>query len=155
MNIGFDVDGVVAKSFLRLDKLLGHHEKIWNKLLLTPLGRFLYRNLRRPDKEVKRLMYCLKAQGYQIIIATYAFRGNKKVVLEWLKRHEIPCDTVFLPKEGESPLEFKVRVVLEGGCDYFVEDQFSLARGIALRDPEVQVIYYRKREDLNPLFCKK
>lgn len=151
MNIGFDVDGVIAKGILKLDKLLRHQEKIWNRLLLNPLGKFLYRNFRRPDKEVKKLMYCLKAQGHQIIIATYAFRGNEKVVLEWLKRHEIPCDKVFLSREGETPLEFKVRVILEEGCDYFVEDQFSLARGIALRTPGAQVIHYRKKEDLGVL----
>ncbi len=151
MIVGFDVDGVIAKAPLRLDKLLRGGEGEWNRLLSTSLGRFLYANLRFVDKGTREVLCQLQAYGQLIIIATYAFEKHRGEVEKWLKRKEVPFDKLILAREMESSLEFKVRAILEQKCDYFVEDQPTLARNISLAVPAVRVICYKRKEDLSIL----
>ncbi len=142
MIVGFDVDGVIAKAPLRLDKLLRYYSKWWNKLLLNPVGKFLYKKLRRVDKYAKDAICELHDTGHQIVIITYAFAGNKEVIKEWLTKHEVPFDKIIVAKEKESPLEFKIRAVKEEKCDYYIEDQYELVCALTRALPGVEIIHY-------------
>lgn len=151
MIAGFDVDGVISKVPLRLKRLIGFSGKWWNRLLSTSLGRFFYDKFRYIDKETRDVLYQLRDNGHQIIIATYVFEKYRGEVEKWLRKNEVPFDKLLLAEEKESPLEFKVRAILSEGCDYFVEDQSTLAQNISREVSGVHVIYYQKKEDLGVL----
>jgi uncharacterized HAD superfamily protein len=140
LNIGFDVDGVIAKAPLGLHKFLRYYQRGWNRLLLNPLGIFLYRKLRKADKGIREAMGQLKSEGHQIIIISYIIERNKDQLERWLKENMVPFDKMVVAKEGESPLEFKVRAIIEEKCDVYVEDQPTLARDISLRVPGAKII---------------
>jgi len=149
-TIGFDIDGVIAKGILRSDLLLRYHLRGWNKLLFNPLGKFLYKRFRLVDKEVRKVIYQLKTQGHKIIIATYAFLATEEMVKGWLEENKIPYDKLFLSQPGETPWEFKIRIILQEQCDYFIEDQPALVKEISKR-VKAKVIYYRDKKDLLPI----
>jgi uncharacterized HAD superfamily protein len=149
--IGFDLDGVAAKVPLGLHRLLRGCQKEWNILLKTPIGTLAYEKLRFVDKDTKELICGLHANGHKIIIITYVLKDGQKKVTKWLIKNGVPFDKTVAPEENENPLKFKIRAVLEERCDFFVEDQIALARGISLEAPGAKVIHYRSKEDLNIL----
>lgn len=151
MIVGFDVDGVIAKAPLGLHRLLGNSPRGWNILLKTPLGTLVYRRLRFVNKDIKELICDLHSEGHKIVIVTYALNDGQRKATEWLKKQGVPFDKIIAPKEKEDPLGFKIRAISEEGCDFYVEDQLSLVRGILKKVPGVHVIHYRNREDLNAL----
>jgi len=57
--IGFDVDGVIAKAPLRIDKFTRYHETGWNRLLSTPIGKFFYGKFRRVNKATRDVLFQL------------------------------------------------------------------------------------------------
>ena len=149
MIIGFDVDGIIAKAPLRVDKLLRYWGRGWNRLLSTSIGKLLYRQLRCVDTSTKKVVCRLRAEGYQIVIATYVLEKHRGEVEGWLTKNQVPFDRLVLAKEMETSLSFKVRVIKEERCEYFVEDQDQLA--LALRVSEGRIIHYRRKEDLGGL----
>lgn len=151
MIVGFDVDGVIARAPLNLDRLLRYFARGWNLMLSTPLGKFLYNNFRYVDKGTRQILCQLQESGHEIIIATYVFEKHRNLVERWLKNNGIPFNKLTLAEKEESASEFKVRAVLEESCDYFVDDNISLARAISQKVPGVRVIHYSDKEDLSIL----
>lgn len=151
MIIGFDVDGVIAKTPLGSGRLLRYWVREWNFLLSTPLGKFLYNNFRRVDEKNREIICRLQNNSHSIIIATYVFEKYRSLAEGWLKKNGVPFDRLVLAKKEESTFEFKVRAALEEKCDYFVEDHPALVRAISQKVPGARVIHYAKKEDLHVL----
>jgi len=149
--IGFDVDGVIARAPMGLHNLLRKFQGLWNIILKSPIGALVYRHFRFPDKDVKDLICGLHSKGHGIVIITYALGDGQKKAIEWLKENGVPFDKAVAPKEGESPLEFKARAILEYRCDFYMEDQLTLVEEILKKNPGVRVIHYRNKEDLSVL----
>jgi uncharacterized HAD superfamily protein len=151
MIIGFDKDGVIAKAPLGLHNLLKVFQRTWNLFLKTWLGELAYKKLRFANKDVKDLICQLYIKGHKIIIITYITKDNSKKVADWLVKNDIPFDQIITPTEKENPLEFKIRAVLKTNCDFYIEDQKSLVKGISSKAPEVKIIHYKKEKDLDRL----
>lgn len=150
MVIGFDVDGVIARAPLGLDKSARYGMRGWNFLLSTPLGKFLYNHLRRVDDEMREIICRLENGGHRIVIATYVFEKYRCLAEGWLRHNGIIFDKLVLAKNKESALEFKARAILEEKCDYFIEDHFALAQAISRKVP-ARVIHYVVKDDLDIL----
>lgn len=153
--IGFDVDGVIARTPFRSERLLlKFRESIWNELLNTQFGKFLYQKIRFVDKEVQKVLYQLRAGNHCIVIATYFFEERRREVEKWLSKNQVFFDKLVLPKNGESPSEFKGRIIREEKCQFFVEDKLAIIKELRrLPLPGVTVIRYRGRGDLKILRC--
>lgn len=125
--------------------------RAWNVLLSTPLGKILYNHLRCADEGVREILCRLHDSGHKIVIATYVFENHSRLVEKWLKKKGIPLDELILAKKEESASQFKVRAVLQGKCDYFIEDHGILVKAILQKASGVKVIHYIKKEDLEVL----
>lgn len=151
MIIGFDVDGVIARAPLGLDKSLRYCMRGWNFLLSTPFGKFLYNHLRRVDDEMREIICRLENNGHKIVIATYIFERYRGLAEGWLRNNGIIFDKLVLAKNNESAAELKVRAILEEKCDYFVEDHLALVQAISQKVSGARVIHYVVKNDLDVL----
>jgi len=137
MIVGVDIDGVISIAPLGLNFVPRILKRFWNRFMDLGFGRFVYLEMRKPNKEVRESLREMKRQGYTIVIISYMFKRHRRVVERWLRENDIPFDKLMLAQEGEKALGFKRRVVEEENCDIFFDDEQSIVHGIG----EIGVLY--------------
>lgn len=160
MNIGIDIDGILADFFKQMipiiNKLLNTNYKfeqltksrfetsfnikrnIWNELNLR---KILLDTPPLPDA-VK--YFQLLKRKHNIYIVTARNSGQKQVTLEWLKKHNlIYNDIIFSPTKNNLPF-------CNNHFDVFIEDnpKFILTR--SLKDRYVLYFSYPYNQNIKP-----
>lgn len=143
----FDIDGVIADystktaiiksrglSALKMCKL---YDLIFKSLNGEKIINHFYRK-RIPNKNIINLISELKENGCEIVLIT-AFL-DKKLAEEELKKHGVEYHYLFVRKEGESVIKYKIDKIKKLGAKIVVDD---LKEVIDALPSGIKGIYYK------------
>ena len=137
LNIVCDLDGTLADCDHRLPYIIGREEKDWE-------GYFTYQERDMPITPIIKL---LKLAGGHVTVLTGRPERYRKVSTEWLKRHEIPFDTLTMRKNSDRrPNHIYKGLVLkqlseDKGVDLFIDNNLfatEIAAGLGIHSLFVQ-----------------
>lgn len=130
MRTTFDFDGVIAKDFrLSQSPLI---ERLVNRYLLaTSVGKILY--LCRPANQ-KTLQWIKKRKerGEKIVVVSATRENHRPLVEKLLARYNLHIDQLLLRNE-EAVVDFKIKVLMEYGCRFYVEDNPKIVEDLVTR----------------------
>lgn len=130
MKTGLDLDGVVIRDPLGLTRSRIIGTFLNDYFFSTWLGKTWYRS-RQPNDEVIACMKNRKGRGEEVIIISGTFQHHRALLQNWLSLHKALYDGLWLRgRVGESLLEFKVKILKETGCRFYLEDNTALAQKI-------------------------
>lgn len=127
----FDMDGTIADLYgveNWLDKLLAEDASPYTE------ARAFY-----TDEVLNSMLDTLKACGWRIVVTTWLAKGSTKrydnmvreAKLEWLDRHNFPCDEIHLVKYGTTKANCTRR---HGGYQILIDDNEAIRKGWTLGD---------------------
>lgn len=90
-GVWLDLDGTVARMF-------GRSPFAWDRV-----------GEDQPIQHVIDVVKALKRDGYKIIVMSGRDEVCKDITIEWLNRHEVPFDEIFMRPEGSQTKDSKVK----------------------------------------------
>lgn len=156
VNIGLDLDGVVASPIL--DGLL-INLRILKEHLIKSIGhradyfypkskeeRFIWtflNKLRKPTCDLNCLRSLKNEGGITTFLITSRLKFLEKDTFEWLKKYGLEnlFDKIYINNTDINPSEFKIRTLNENSIDYYLDDDIEVIENIK---PMVKAkIYWR------------
>jgi len=144
---GFDIDGVISRGLIPgSNYLLRKFENQWSHLLNTKIGRLIYKNLRRINPEMLKIIQQIYSIGHQVILISAVEEKHRKIVEEWLKSNGCCYHRLRLKDlDSEEISDYKVRAIKEEGCQFFLDDNPSIIKVLQnLNTSCCEFLCYRK-----------
>ena len=149
INMGFDADGVFirppgfnfGKRVAKIDKV----DMRFYRFSRFRLLRRVFYSLVRPNSEMIDLTKERKQRGDRIIVIS----GHSILCIRefkiYLTKVGMPFDDICLfdPNKFTSYLEFKLRMIIELGCDVYIEDLIEVVNYLEKHlDGQCKIIHY-------------
>ncbi len=141
MKIVVDIDGTLCefrgpiKCLLQLPFFKDFGVSAPNDLrrrIIAWLACSFYSLIRRPNHKLIKQLRKLARKGETIFIfsAVPEIKKQRQAIEKWLRKNRVPFKGVFLMKERETPIKFKIRVVKEIRAQVVIENDFIIIKEI-------------------------
>jgi len=113
------------------------------KRIVSYIFTWFYGWIRIPDKKIIKEIRNLAREGYTIFIfsAVPDIKQQRRVIEKWLRKNRIPFKGIFLMRENENPIEFKLRIIKKVKPEIIYENSYFLLEEISKIFPlETEII---------------
>ena len=109
------------------------------KRTISYISSWFYGWIRIPDKKIIKEIRNLDRKGYTIFIfsAVPDIKRQRSVIEKWLRENRVPFKGIFLMKNNDTPIEFKIRVIKEVKPEVVYENNPFLINEIFKFFPEI------------------
>ena len=109
------------------------------KRFISYISSWFYDWIRIPDKKIIKEIRNLAQKGHTIYIfsAVPDIKRQRKAIEKWLRESRVPFKGIFLMKNNETPIEFKIRVIKEVKPEVVYENNPFLINEIFKFFPEI------------------
>jgi len=148
VKILVDIDGTLCKfkwlgeTLLDLYPFNGFEVTYPNnkiKRIISYIFTYFYDWIRTPNEKIIKEIRNLDRKSYTIFIfsAVPDIERQRSVIEKWLRKNKIPFKKIFLMRENETPIEFKLRVIRKTEPEIIYENDSFIINKILKIFPEI------------------